>query len=276
MRKPTQDPEGRAESILNPIDVDALTEQVRHSKPFPHVCIDNFLERSFAADCAAAFPTFEDATRVGRQFSTVNEQRKVQITDTTLFPEPVARLHEVLNSPSWLGTVSTLLGIPNLISDPELRGGGLHVTGASGHLDVHVDFNYLPEDLLHRRSNILLYLTPEWEESWGGKIELWDPDVKTCHHSFAPVFNRCVIFETNDVSFHGVSALTCPSGKARQSYAAYYYTKEAPAYWTGKSSSTIFRARPNEKVKGWLLMPLEKWKRTLLRGLRRVKHKITG
>jgi hypothetical protein len=45
---------------------------------------------------------------------------------------------------------------------------------------------------------------------------------------------------------------------ARKSFAAYYYTKEAPAHWNGVSHSTIFKARPDEVLKGNVMMPLEK------------------
>ena len=58
-------------------------------------------------------------------------------------------------------------------------------------------------------------------------------------------------------SFHGVTRLTCPELRSRKSFAAYYYTKEPPAHWDGSAHSTIFRARPDEIVKGRIAMPLE-------------------
>jgi len=51
--------------------------------------------------------------------------------------------------------------------------------------------------------------------------------------------NGQIVFETNEVSFHGVTAVKCPEGRARKSFAAYYYTKEAPAHWTGEAHSTM-------------------------------------
>ena len=51
-------------------------------------------------------------------------------------------------------------------------------------------------------------------------IELWDEDVKNCTQSFSPIFNRCVVFETNEISFHGVSAVKCPADRSRKSFAA--------------------------------------------------------
>ena len=96
----------------------------------------------------------------------------------------------------------------------------------------------------------------------GGNIELWNKDVTMCEHSFSPDFNRCVVFITNEISFHGVTAVKCPDDRTRKSFAAYYYTKAAPAGWTGESHSTIFKARPNEILKGTVLMPLETPNRT--------------
>src|SRR6202042_3254254 len=113
-----------------------------------------------------------------------------------------------------------------------------------GRLDVHVDFNYIADRRLHRRLNILIYLNKDWRPEWGGEIELWDPEVKVRHASLSPAFNRCVVFATSDVSYHGVTAVRCPEGRVRKSFAAYYYTREAPPHWTGEGHSTLFKARP--------------------------------
>jgi hypothetical protein len=248
---------------VNPIDREALREQVRAASPVPNFRIDNFLEESFAERVLAAYPSFEDAKKVGRSFKAVNENGKVQVTDSSSFAEPVAELNQTLASPEFLDLLSYVFDMPNLLPDHELVGGGIHQTGPRGHLDVHVDFNFIPERELHRRLNILIYFNKGWKPEWGGNIELWDADVKNCVHSFSPIFNRCVVFETNDISFHGVTAVKCPEGQARKSFAAYYYTKEAPAHWTGEAHSTIFRARPDEVLKGNVMMPLEKAKRKL-------------
>jgi hypothetical protein len=263
-------------SIIRPFDRDALRERVRKARPVPHFSIDNFLEEGFARECERSFPTFEQASKLGRGFEAVNEKKKVQITDSTKFPPPVLRLHEALMSKEWLDTLSYVMDMPNLLADAELQGGGIHETGPRGHLDVHVDFNYIKERDLHRRLNILIYFNPDWKEEWGGNIELWDKDVQVLEQSFSPVFNRCVVFETNEISFHGVTAVTCPPDRARKSFAAYYYTKEPPAHWTGEWHDTIFKARPDEKVKGMVLMPMEKAKRAATMALYKIKDKIRG
>lgn len=245
-------------SVINPIDKESLRNEFQNGQPFPFFCIDNFLDEDFANQVLDSFPSYVRARQVGKEFKGVNEKGKVQVTDSNLFAEPVQRLNQALASAEFLDLLSYVTGMPNLLADDQLVGGGIHQTGPRGHLDVHVDFNYIKERELHRRLNILIYFNKDWERDWGGNIELWDREVKNCVHSFSPIFNRCVVFETNEISFHGVSAVRCPEGVSRKSFAAYYYTKEAPAHWTGKSHDTIFRARPEEKWKGRVLMPLER------------------
>ena len=262
--------------MINPIDREALRARVQAAKPFPFFVIDNFLELKFAEEVQAAFPSFADVERLGHKFMAVNERNKVQVTDSNLFPAPILALHQALAAPDFLDLMSYVMDVPRLIADPELAGGGIHETGPRGLLDVHVDFNYIPERQLHRRLNILVYFNKDWQPEWGGDIELWDKDVKTCHHSLMPVFNRCVVFETSNISFHGVAAVRCPEGSVRKSFAAYYYTKEPPAHWTGESHSTIFKARPDEYFKGKIAMPVEQAARGLQEGWRNVKRGIKG
>ena len=47
-----------------------------------------------------------------------------------------------------------------------------------------------------RRLNVLIYLNTEWDEAWGGHLELWEAERKTCVKRIAPIFNRAVIFDT--------------------------------------------------------------------------------
>ena len=267
-------------SPIRPIDREALRERVRNSKPVKNFCIDGFLDEAFADRVLGAFPSYEEAAKMGREFSAVNEKKKIQVTDASKFAEPIAELNAALASPEFRELLSYVFDMPPLLADELLDGGGLHQTGPRGHLDVHVDFNYIADRELHRRLNILVYLNKDWDPSWGGNIELWDKDVKTCVHSFTPDFNRAVVFETNDVSYHGVTAVKCPEGRTRKSFAAYYYTKEAPPHWDGRAHTTIFKARPDEVLKGSVLMPLESFRNRLREGVvgfkQAVKKTIKG
>ena len=262
--------------MIRPFDRDALRRQFQEAKPFPFIAIDEFLDPGFAREVAAAYPTYGDARGRGHEFRAINEKNKVQITDSAAFPEPVKELDRVLSGRSFLEDLEYITEIDHLLSDPQLRGGGMHITGPRGRLDVHVDFNYVEARKLHRRLNILVYLNEDWKDEWGGAVELWDDKVRTCVHSFKPALNRCVVFATSEISFHGVEPVTCPEGTQRISFAAYYYTKEAPASWDGTKHSTVFKARPQERIRGHVLMPFEKARNELVPKAKRFVKKLIG
>jgi len=157
-------------------------------------------------------------------------------------------LHQ-LNSSTFLNFLESLTGIQGIIPDPHFNGGGLHQIERGGYLKIHVDFNRHKRLKLDRRLNLLLYLNRDWQEEYGGHLELWDRDMNRCHQRILPIFNRCVIFNTNDFSYHGhPDPITCPEGMTRKSLALYYYSNGRPADELqdsgGKEAhSTIFRAR---------------------------------
>ena len=249
--------------------------QYARSEPFPYVVIEGFLEPSFAAEVAAAYPTFETAKQMGFAFNAVNERRKVQVTDRARFPDAVGRLSDALASPEFLADLGAVTGIPKLVADDRLFGGGMHVTGPHGRLDVHVDFNILDgEQKLYRRLNLLLYLNPDWNADWGGQVEFWDREVQTCVQRYVPSLNRCVVFETSDISYHGVAPLTCPENEVRRSFAVYYYTTEPASAEEPAAHSTVFRARPDERMREYVLMPAERLQRKVMAGLQTAKRRV--
>lgn len=258
--------------MINRLDRETLRQQFRSAQPFPHVVIDNLLVPGAAEEVASAYPSFEKASEMGIGFNVVNEQRKIQVTDAGKFPEPVGRLNAALSSPEFLADLAFITGIPNLLADELLEGGGMHLTGPGGRLDVHVDFNVLEKRKLFRRLNILLYLNPTWRDEWGGQIELWDKEVKTCHFRSQPIMNKCLIFETSEISYHGVAPLKTPADVVRCSFAAYYYTKEAPSHWDGTAHSTVFRARPDETFRRMVYMPAERFRRRIAERIHQSKQ----
>jgi len=259
---------------LGPIDFDQVREQMRNAPGFPHFCIDGFLDPAFAQEVHDAFPSYADAERIGKSFTAVNEKRKTQITDAGLFPPPIRRLHELLASDAFVRRMSHISGIPDLVADPQLVGGGIHETNHGGHLDVHVDFNVNESTGMYRRLNILVYFNRDWKEEYGGVLDLWDEDVKHCLGRFTPTFNRAAGFATSATSWHGVTPVSCPSGQVRRSFAAYYYTREPPPGWDGVKRSTVFRARPDERWKGHVAMPVETLLHATRETLGAVKKKL--
>jgi len=260
--------------LLNRIDKEKFKKEFLAREPFPYFCIDDFLNEEFANEVHDSFPAYQEAQKLGKEFTAVNEKRKVQITGASSFSPAIKKLNDLLASKEYVDMWSDLTGVPNLLADASLTGGGIHETNSGGHLDVHVDFNYNEEMQAHRRLNILIYFNKDWQEEYGGYLDVWDKDIKKCYGSFKPKFNRACGFLTSDISFHGVTPITCPEGVIRKSFATYYYTKEAPTDWDGVKHSTVFKARPDEWAKGKILMPTEKLVRNTKKRVRLFKDMI--
>jgi len=222
-----------------------LAQQYSQNKPCPHILLKDFLEADIALAMAKEFP--RPTTDAWTQYKHPNEN-KLGMPKRELFPPMIRSVVDELNTPEFVAWVSELTGIPELIADPMLEGGGLHQSGPGGYLNVHTDFSqHHFHTNWHRRVNLILYLNPDWQEQWGGSIELWERKMVRCAAKYPPFLNHALIFTTNELSLHGFpDPLTCPEGQSRKSIALYYYTLEHDAKFTGHS--TDYFARPQD---GW-------------------------
>jgi Rps23 Pro-64 3,4-dihydroxylase Tpa1-like proline 4-hydroxylase len=195
--------------------------------PFKHIVIDGLFESDFLQCAAEAFYPVEDSRWY--QFHNAREV-KLAIGDETRFPPIIRNFMRELNSKIFLEKLGALTGITGLIPDPYMIGGGMHCIPRGGKLAIHADFNKHPIMNVDRRLNLLLYLNRDWHESYGGCLELWNKSMEHCSKRVLPIFNRTVIFLTDDFSFHGhPDPLDCPQGYVRKSIAVYYYTNGRPA-----------------------------------------------
>lgn len=220
-----------------------------NAQPFPHILIDNFLPESTAERLMQSFPpsSYGGYKQLDNEFQK-NKQGRVQENYFRGIDHFARHMLNEFNGMVFLDFLERLTGIKGLISDPHFFGGAMHQILPGGKLDIHADFNYDARRNIDRRVNVLLYLNRPWEESWGGHLELWDKDMSTCHLRTPPVFNRCVIFNTNSSSFHGhPDPLTCPEGFTRKSIALYYYTvgRDDEAEGAHRTRS-IWKKRPQD------------------------------
>jgi hypothetical protein len=231
------------EELINPAvlaDVESFGRAYRSNAPTPHITIDNFLRPEVAARIAEGFPTLDQMPTIFREPMSY----KGQLSDIDRHWPRFSPVFRTLQSDEFRQFIGCISGIDRLLPDPMLAGGGLHQSPRSGFLDLHVDANYHPFDKsLHRRVNIIIYVTPNWREEWGGQLEFWSdrrhkPDQLA--NGVVPVFNRAIIFNTTRTSWHGVSAVSCPEGIARRSLALYYYTHDRPTSEVYPDSSVIW------------------------------------
>jgi hypothetical protein len=232
-----------------------LAGQYKQHNPVPHISLANFLPVEVARQAADEFPTADTDAWIHWQHHNENKHGLVK---RELFPPRLGALTDELNSPSFLAWLSELSGIPNLISDPSLEGGGLHQSGRGGFLNIHTDFSHHHyHKNWRRRLNLILYLNAGWQPDWGGAIELWDSRMRRCVAKVPPLFNQVLIFNTDEKSFHGFpEPLTCPEGVSRKSLALYYYTIDRNP--RPRTRSTDYRARPGDGVRKSAMIWLDK------------------
>lgn len=209
--------------------------------PYPHIVIDNFLDPGVAEAAISEFPPLDPAQ--WNYYLHTNE-RKFSNTDPESWGPTLQEILQQLNSPRFVDFISKLIGIDDLVADPELEGGGLHQSTTGGFLNIHADFTVHPHKRdWQRRANILLYLNDDWHPEYGGDLELWSADMKRCVKKVSPVANRVLIFTTDPTSFHGhPEPMSCPPGVARRSLALYYFSVEDDPL----VKSTEYRARPGD------------------------------
>ena len=232
-----------------------LAGQYRRNRPFPHILLAEFLEPAIAREVADQFPAAQADSWIHWQH---RNEDKHGLRNRALFPPHLDALTEELNSPDFLRWLSQLTGIPNLISDPTLEGGGLHQSVRGGFLNIHADFSHHHHHTAwRRRVNLLLYLNVSWQAEWGGDLELWDGKMSRCVAKYPPLLNHAVIFNTDDDSFHGLpEPLRCPEGVARNSLALYYYTIDERSKI--RPRATDYRARPSDSLRQSALIWFDK------------------
>lgn len=215
--------------------------------PFRHIVLDGFLPPAVLQMAVSNFP---NERKTGDRVFDISYggHHKRQILPYDCSDQARALFH-FLNSQAVLQFLEGLTGIEGLIPDPYFEGGGFHEISAGGLLGVHADFRIHERLHLQRRLNLLIYLNPDWDEQWGGRLELWDRSMTRCEAQISPILNRCVVFNTDAESFHGhPEPLKTPDGVKRRSIALYYYTGSRKVYQEVPNHSTMYFARPADSA----------------------------
>lgn len=238
----------------SPINADVIANAHHHArqfaeaKPFKHVVIDNFLEQKIAQALLDNFPSVQDTSKLVNEFG--KPHPKSAISDISSLQPPYHTLDNYIKTRAFLGLIEKITGIADLLYDPDYFGGGTHENFHSAGLDPHFDFNIHPRLGTHRRVNLIIYLNKDWDPSWKGSIcfhsNPWDVDNDQIRE-VQTAFNRCVIFETTESSWHSVPPVDLPPDKrelSRKSFTIYLYTKTRPPEEAAVSHGTVY-VQPN-------------------------------
>ena len=219
----------------------ALHEEFKNAKPYKYLVLENFLNDAVATDLFSNFPAIENLN-VKRK--SLNEDKSEDYHFERWAPV-FSELRQVIASQEFCSWMSTITGIDELTTTNDSLGSGVHQGKNGSYVDVHLDVNMNAKAGLWRRINLLIYLNKNWQPEYGGDLEIWDKQMTKCWNKVSPMFNRAVVFLTDDNSPHGYSKINIPEGESRKSFYTYYYTVPEPGMVYRDSK---FLSRPDDAL----------------------------
>ena len=229
------------------------SESQRHlyntAHPYPHVVIDNLFETALLNRVVAEFPKAKD-----RDWLVWDTQHELKTTSKgidglSIFTQLFCLW---LNSRDVIGAIESIVGVDNLVGDPLFHGAGLHEMYRGGWLEMHADYTRHFTLPLMRRFNILVYLNQDWDAAWGGELVLQNPKNQGNKASYAPLFNRTIIFPTTSQTFHGVpNALLCPPDRSRKLLSIYYWRPIPMPLWSKAGTPLLWSSDRKKELKSW-------------------------
>ena len=232
-RSPRRKPFDSVVARMIPIDrlmaaKDELRTQFQAGKPYPHVVIDNFFDPEILRRLIADFPS--QGGRDWIQYDTQNEIKATSrgIADLSLFTQ--AFFLQICAEP-MMEFLRHVTGHADLVPDPLFHGGGLHESPRGGWAERACRLDAAsgaaagpaaqPDHLSQRR------LGP----GLGRRARPGRPrQARRPAPAWSPLFNRAVIFETNDETLHGFpDPMTCPVDITRKSVSLFYWSPDPEA-----------------------------------------------
>ena len=238
-------------------NIEQSLQGFKNDFPFDHCVVDNFFDLQIAKGLESDFPKYED--NAWFEYNNPLEHKKA-LNDWNAYPPLTYQILMMLNSSQMIQLLEKYVGF-HLFPDMGLHGGGWHIHGIGGNLNPHLDYSIHPKCGLQRKLNIIIYLSQELRPiNHKGHLGLWshnemDNQPNELVKEVAPNFNRAIIFDTTQNSWHGMSQkLQVPKGIYRKSLAVYYLTEPKQAQ---SNQRALYAPRDNQKNDKKVLKAIE-------------------
>jgi Rps23 Pro-64 3,4-dihydroxylase Tpa1-like proline 4-hydroxylase len=145
--------------------------------------------------------------------------------------------------PRVVEQIAQITGLRALEPDVDLYAGGISAMAKGGYLRPHLDNSHDKDRQRYRVLNLLYYVTPGWQEDYGGSLQLWDEGPRGKPRTFPSLFNSLVIMLTNKGSWHSVNQVHHDGRRCCVSN--YYFSRQSPdegEYF----HATSFRGEPGQ------------------------------
>jgi hypothetical protein len=227
-----------------------LREEIRNAQPFEHLVLKDLFNDRMLQLIHDEFDLFRD--QPWQRHSNKYEETRRSMPGSRL--GPAASLYFwLVNSSPIAEFLSAVIGVPNLIPDPSLMGGGMHETRNGGHFAIHRDFDTHMRYGLHNAMVFITYLNKDWSPSYQGSLELWDQKRQACIKKVSPDFGSSLLMCHGLNSYHGYTTpLNMPEGRTRRSVATYYYTNTKGASQVPRTVSKFLFTSKADIAKGFV------------------------
>lgn len=207
---------------LNASQVQSFAQAFATADPYPYVVMDQLFPTALLDQISAEFDLMPPDSWLSYDN---REERKYGSAPHKELPPVTQAYFDRVHSGPFVRMLSKISGIDDLIPDPYLHGGGMHLIPDGGKFAIHADFQKHPRTNLDKRLVLITYLNPGWTEANGGALELWARDRSACVQKVVPLMGRTLLMATEPDGFHGhPDPVVNSAGRGRRSVAAYYYT----------------------------------------------------
>lgn len=236
---------------------DAALNQFNESKEkIGYFFIDELLPVEIAQQINAVFPKANEMVLK----KSIREDKYVA-AQMNLYDPILEEIIYAFQDERIVQLVSEICGLTAVFADEYLYAGGLSMMGKSQFLNPHLDNSHDKDRERWRVLNLLYYVTPDWEEAYGGNLELWPNGLKKEQITLHSKFNRLIVMVTHNQSLHSVSPVNHEGFRCCVSN--YYFSKN-PASPSDTFHVTSFRGRPENKITDTILQ-LDTWCRMTIR-----------
>jgi Rps23 Pro-64 3,4-dihydroxylase Tpa1-like proline 4-hydroxylase len=232
-------------SRLDEATVATASQQFQSGQSCQWFVIDELLPDPVARAIHGAFPD----PKTMRERKTIREHKYVA-AQMNQYPPLGEEALFAFHDPRVVDKVSKITGMAELHADKNLYAGGLSLMGRGNFLNPHLDNSHNNQRTEYRVLNLLYYVSPDWNESKGGNLELWPDGLKKPPVTLASRFNRLIVMTTGPDSWHSVNQVKVDSPRCCVSN---YYFSPQPVGGKDYFRVTTFRGRPEQPLRDLVL-----------------------
>lgn len=205
------------------ISLNAILDSKLEQHPFTYSIVENLLSKETVENLLSALPTknyYRSVRTMGsdKQYDVVNNillNLETNACDTSALPEQWLKLMNILQDKSYIQAISQLLQVDLQKAYQEIT---FKNYSNSHYLSPHTDKDYVI-------ATHLIFLNLEWEQNWGGELQLHDPQ-QVVVKSHLPLWDRSFAFVRSNESWHSVNPVNHPSAVRRVIQVAFWKTNQ--------------------------------------------------